>query len=1048
MESANSSKLSDTDIDMLEGKISLVLDKHHSEQVFLNTNFTQLHSIPNHAVTFTLDGPTQLPGAIVMQNNNQKYVTNRSELVGQSNLSTGMDGSLPQSMNSNQSNRFSELLIKKQGDIEYIVHNQILEHFGEECLPKIAQNQTIIYKDKEALPKELNTEQDILELLKKSKNFNYLESISKLAEGGEAIIFTINYLGCDEVVIKVPKLKFQTSAGFEDIIFESQLIKSIYHEDYIVEIKEEIIELDKQTNEVTRYCVVVERAKFSLYDLYSIKSDPQKQLEKSGLWFNKEFQSNHLEQFSVEKFLYQFFHSLKGLNHIHKMGVIYQDLKPQNLLIMRNQKVKYGDFGISIPLKKDVEQYNLRGISPDWSMPSIKAIYEETKGKGIWTQKFSTYTLQQNDIYGLVLTFSTDLIKHFTNMEKLSQNQMKYFNYFALLMNKMANQWSINLDKAEELIGNYLMSNLDFVSEYLTQLVNEKKFQGAYYVGQFLQIQATNIKEVKEEDKLLYYMKIYQMMSEFKFNEGDYTEAKINISKAEYFLNTLQQNKKQKFAQDLINHQFEIPFMIANINLNIGQLEDAQKYYQMCEQIYQNNKTQFESKTLGILLLSGEIAFFQNNIQLAMMSFQKYFQEVDHQKQTKGSINIFQYINALKNNARVQQILKNFDQSLDYYERASKLIIDEYGSNNPQIIDCLKNIGSIYIFQKKYELADEKITSALKICRNIFGEKNSFTAETYRQMGDIQSQFNSEEALISYKKALMIYDSLFGPDNQNNVVVLNNMAHLYLNQSDFNKAEQLCLQCLEICQKNGQSQSKQTSNIYENLCKVYLNKKELNEALDIIVKAYNIKKTIIGAYNIETLQCLLIYIQILAQLNRAQEANQLCEEAYPKILQIYGEKHEIVMKFAMILSKLRLFFGKVEQSKALLQQQLKNSQYQPGEVQDKIQFDILLKLAQNHEKQGKIEAINYYKQALEHCPSAPFEFEIHRSIAFFYVRNQKIEEGMEYLNKSEEILMINKDKHPIFKQFETQYLKPIQELRGKCQKILNFKKHNSHSLIV
>lgn len=36
----------------------------------------------------------------------------------------------------------------------------------------------------------------------------------------------------------------QTTEGFEDLVMESQLIKMIYHEDYVVEVKEEIIEVD------------------------------------------------------------------------------------------------------------------------------------------------------------------------------------------------------------------------------------------------------------------------------------------------------------------------------------------------------------------------------------------------------------------------------------------------------------------------------------------------------------------------------------------------------------------------------------------------------------------------------------------------------------------------------------------------------------------------------------------------------------------------------------------------------------------------------------
>ena len=111
------------------------------------------------------------------------------------------------------------------------------------------------------------------------------------------------------------------------MIYESQLIKSIYHEDYIVEIKEEIIEVDEKTKQLLKYCVVVERAKHSLYDLYSMKMTSNLS-GKAGLWFDEEFQRSHLEKFSVQKFLYYYFQTIQGLNYLHSKGIIYMDMKP------------------------------------------------------------------------------------------------------------------------------------------------------------------------------------------------------------------------------------------------------------------------------------------------------------------------------------------------------------------------------------------------------------------------------------------------------------------------------------------------------------------------------------------------------------------------------------------------------------------------------------------------------------------------------------------------------------------------------------------------
>lgn len=118
----------------------------------------------------------------------------------------------------------------------------------------------------------LDSELKIVEFLKKSQQFKHLENIQKLAEGGESIVYKINYAGFEEVVLKVPKDKLQQVGGYEDLVHETQLIKSIYNENYTVEVKEEIIEVDQKSRRLLRYCVIEERARYSLYDLYAFKA--------------------------------------------------------------------------------------------------------------------------------------------------------------------------------------------------------------------------------------------------------------------------------------------------------------------------------------------------------------------------------------------------------------------------------------------------------------------------------------------------------------------------------------------------------------------------------------------------------------------------------------------------------------------------------------------------------------------------------------------------------------------------------------------------------
>ena len=40
-----------------------------------------------------------------------------------------------------------------------------------------------------------------------------------------------------------------------------------------------------------------------------------------------------------------------SINYLHSRNIYYGDIKPENLLIFRNQEVKIGDFGISIKMQ-------------------------------------------------------------------------------------------------------------------------------------------------------------------------------------------------------------------------------------------------------------------------------------------------------------------------------------------------------------------------------------------------------------------------------------------------------------------------------------------------------------------------------------------------------------------------------------------------------------------------------------------------------------------------------------------------------------------------
>lgn len=50
----------------------------------------------------------------------------------------------------------------------------------------------------------------------------------------------------------------------------------------------------------------------------------------------------------------KFIDCIRGLHHLHLNGVVHGDIKPQNLLVAKNRKVKIADFGAAVMLQNQV----------------------------------------------------------------------------------------------------------------------------------------------------------------------------------------------------------------------------------------------------------------------------------------------------------------------------------------------------------------------------------------------------------------------------------------------------------------------------------------------------------------------------------------------------------------------------------------------------------------------------------------------------------------------------------------------------------------------
>eukprot|EP00347_Sterkiella_histriomuscorum_P000415 403375953 len=227
------------------------------------------------------------------------------------------------------------------------------------------------------LPSGQLDEKSLIQFLQmKSKNYARILDLRELARGGEAVVYRVDHSGFDEVVAKCTLYKendnnSDSSNVFLDIISESQQLKLLSNKFYIAQVKEEIIHYDSLNYRIKQYVVIVERAQNTLWDLLNV-------------WNDKGKSETNLESYSPEKLVYYFYQMLCILEFLHQRQFYFGDMKPQNLLVFRDQLVKIGDLGISIKADPRIGNqekfYKLNGMTKSYCSHQImSAFYNETR---------------------------------------------------------------------------------------------------------------------------------------------------------------------------------------------------------------------------------------------------------------------------------------------------------------------------------------------------------------------------------------------------------------------------------------------------------------------------------------------------------------------------------------------------------------------------------------------------------------------------------------------------------------------------------------------
>ncbi|MDN5204528.1 CHAT domain-containing protein [Fulvivirgaceae bacterium BMA10] len=234
-----------------------------------------------------------------------------------------------------------------------------------------------------------------------------------------------------------------------------------------------------------------------------------------------------------------------------------------------------------------------------------------------------------------------------------------------------------------------------------------------------------------------------------------------------------------------------------------------------------------------------------------------------------------------------------FDSSIYYYQKA--LSNYEEDKDVRGIILSTLGLGACYVWQSKFETAEENLKRALSISVENFGESDSLVANCYSTLGFYYGKTSDYEMqLASHKKSIDIGIKTLGANHLTVAKYYGNYGVALSNKSDYKKALNSLETQKKIYIEKLPADHKDLTHTYNNLGQVYYRKGDFDKAIDHYEKtlAINLRHSPpdyfqIGAGHLN----LGTTYQAKGEFNKALDHFRMTQEAF---LRIFPENHRFL----------------------------------------------------------------------------------------------------------------------------------------------------------
>ncbi|RFF29818.1 serine/threonine-protein kinase [Wenzhouxiangella sediminis] len=626
--------------------------------------------------------------------------------------------------------------------------------------------------------------------------------------------------------------------------------------------------------------------------------------------------------------LAQFLRLAEAVNHAHQRRVVHGDIKPANVRVGEDGRVRLLDFGVARLLAGEEEEPNnrIRALTPAWSAPELRAGEPVSMQSDLWSLGALLYWMLTGERFDPA--FADDAQSLAVRLSDRARNE----DLAAIIATAAALSPEDRYPSAADLIR-------DIERYRRCEPVLAREPTRRYLATRFMQRNPFAV-GLSALAGLLLVLGLAGTSWQARQAALERDRARLEASKtervSEFLVSLFEQadpwlaRNRELTARDLVDRgaerirvlretpqvQAEMYRLLARVHRGLADYEQAGRLASEAVEVLENDPDAPPVARAEAWAMRAETLGSQGRYREAEQAHRRALALVEDE--------------APPVRARFMNGLGLTLYSLGHLEEAGKLleralaIRSEHSPDSAELAESYNNLALLYATIDRHEIARDHYDRAIVLRRRVLGEDHPTTSFSLTNLASLLVQTGqAEEAMPAFREALAIRRNAFGPEHPAVASVLYQMGWANANLERFEQARDYYQQALAIRRGVMGDKHPSVAVLYNAMASVARADGQHAEALNLLEKALDIYRN------------------------------------------SYGESHHDIALVLGNLGATHMVLGDFERAVELLQRALSMNRAELGERHHHV-ADNLRTLAELHLQSHNFEqAADYARQALE-----------------------------------------------------------------------------------